>query len=172
MSDIIKIGGTIARSTVIGKLIQIFGASGIPQKIVVQVFTDVLTNTLGDLLSGKEKKPIETLTKNLLGQITQPSTFNISADAYLILIEIVNSPEIVTKRFSRVPGQPDKYYYGGVSFDYAKPTDGLSSSSLLPENAINWRQSLFICPRDPKPAQLVHVYVDAFVTANVYELIG
>lgn len=169
MSDIVRIGGSLAKGTAIAKLLRVFGATGLPQRIAVEIITDLLSKTLSSLL---DKDPVDDeageLTKSLLGEITEAGTFSITDKTRFILLEVVTVPADSSRRFSQVTGQPDLYYFGGASFDYADSTDELPNFSLLPEVRLERIQSLVAVPRRPKKAKRVHIYPVAGLEANLW----
>ena len=176
MSDIQRLGIQARDLIPVVRTTRLLRNALLPQRLAIQLFTNLVTEALTDLLVGRSKQDTEEigfLTQDTLGELDRAGSFNLGSDAYFVLIEITAKSQNVQTRLSQVAGQPDLYRgLGGVTFDWADDLDEIPDYSLVTEMPIERLNTLFIVPRQPKPAKRVIVYLEPSVVANVYQYLG
>jgi hypothetical protein len=155
MSDIVKLGGKIVLGKLLGNAIQIFASTGVPQRIAIQIFTDLLSDSLSNLLKGDGGNSY-TFSEDFLGVFTFPGVKQeLPVDAYAVKVSITDS-RIVRFGYDTVTNGVE-----GGSYAFG------SGESWVEEGSLNVAEQLLLIPEFDMARNIQIDYMQLYIEYGV-----
>lgn len=165
MSDIVRIGGKLALAKLLTRALRVFGATGIPQRIAIEVFTELLSNAFKSAIQGEDRKEYD-FSESVLGvDLEFPgSVLALPANCFGVRFDSAGS-RVVRFGYSSVP---DLIQVGSASL-------GRSDSSWLDETPLQLGSQYVLVPGsgDAESVQIdkVYAYIEVGSRVSVSALI-
>ena len=165
MSDIVRIGGKLPLAKLLTRALKVFGATGIPQQIAIEIFVELLSNAFKSAIQGDGRKEYD-FSESVLGlDLEFPgNVLTLPANCFGVRFDSAGS-RVVRFGYSSVP---DLIQVGSASL-------GRSDSSWLDEVKLQLGSQYVLVPGsgDAESIQVdkIYAYVEVGSTVSAYALI-